>query len=297
MGLMSRTSFEAEVRLSGLSDDPESTDTVAQVQFKANGRPERPRDLALFLPMSVVAVLRGCRSAPTHSQSFLDICGELADALLDWDPAAQRPFSLREAIDEPFLDAEGLALIYDGGGASEEMVDSWLRHCLPRVSDQAAGGHRRRFKAELREPRRSEGVSFVALSSRNRNSFLEIQGVLAMFESAAVTRDYAATVRPAAATLRRLLDFNAEAFGAQSPEFAEATWLYQLAEAISQAQDPLSAPLPTFAGTDVPGEQALMEVKLGRWARASGLDAEQAAQELSRRLQAGEPVPWDNHAA
>jgi hypothetical protein len=39
-----------------------------------------------------------------------------------------------------------------------------------------------------------------------------------------------------------------------------------------------------------------MEVKLGRWARESGLDAEQAAQEVSRRMQAGEPLPWDKPA-
>jgi hypothetical protein len=92
MGLMSRTSFEAAVRLSGLGDDPDSTDAVAEVQFKANRRPEQPRDLAMFLPMSVVAVLRGCGSDPTHAQPFLDICGELADALLDWDPAVGTSF-------------------------------------------------------------------------------------------------------------------------------------------------------------------------------------------------------------
>ena len=48
MGLSSRTLFGGEVMLSGLVDDPEATDTVAQAQFKAHGRMEQPRDLAAF---------------------------------------------------------------------------------------------------------------------------------------------------------------------------------------------------------------------------------------------------------
>ncbi|HLI59057.1 MAG TPA: hypothetical protein VKV21_05265 [Solirubrobacteraceae bacterium] len=145
--------FEGEARLSDLGDDPEGTDVVAQVQFKAHGRPEQPRDLAAFLPMTVVAALRDCRAAPTHTQPFLDICGELADALLGWNPTAN-PFSLRQTVDEPSLSREDIAIIYgDEQQPNEEMVDSWLRQCLPRVhGDGTVSGHRRRFKAELRIP-------------------------------------------------------------------------------------------------------------------------------------------------
>src|SRR5450755_892745 len=293
MGLTFRNVFSADVLLTGLGDDPDSTDVAAQVRFEAYGRPEQPRDLARFLSMTVVATLRDCRSAPTHTGPFLAICSELADALLDWDPAAGGTFSLRTEISEPFLDTEGLALIYDSGGATEEMVDSWLRQCLPRVSNEAVGGHRRRFKATLKEPRRAGGVPFVAPSSRN--VFLEIEGTLAMFEAAARSRDYSATTRPAAATLRRLLDFNEAVFGGDAiPGFSEATWLYQLAGAVSAAEDPLTGPLPRFVGTDTPGEEAVGMLKLGRWVGESGLDADAAAREIERRMQAGEPMPWEH---
>lgn len=293
MSLTCREVFSADVLLTGLGDDPDSTDVAAQVRFEAHGRSEQPRDLARFLSMTVVATLRDCRSAPSHAEPFLGICSELADALLDWDPAAVGTFSLRTAISEPFLDAEGLALIYDGGGATEEMVDCWLRQCLPRVSNESVGGHRRRFKATLKEPRRAGGIPFVAPSSRN--VFLEIEGTLAMFEAAARSRDYSATTRPAAATLRRLLDFNEEVFGGDAiPGFGEATWLYQLAGAASVAEDPLTGPLPRFSGTDTPGEEAVGVVKLGRWARESGLDSDAAAREVERLLQAGEPMPWEH---
>jgi hypothetical protein len=242
MSLTSRKLMSAEVLLTGLGDEPGSTDVVAQVRFEAHGRPEQPRDLAAFLPMSVVATLRGCRSAPTHAAPFLEICGEVADALLGRDPSPAEPFSLRTTVSEPVFDQEMLAFMYDGGPASEEMVDSWLRQCLPRIGDDPAGGHRRRFKATMKEPRRAGGVPFVAPWSRN--SFLAIEGTLAMFEAAARSRDYQATVRPVAATLRRLLDFNHEAFGTAIPDFGGATWLYQLAATVSVAEDPLTAPLP-----------------------------------------------------
>lgn len=294
MRLTSRKMFSAEVLLTGLGDNPEATDTAAQVQFEAHGRPEQPRDLAAFLAMTVVATLRGTRSAPTHAQPFLDLCDELTDALLDRDPAAGAAFSLRQAIGEPTFDAEMLALIHDGGAASEEMVDSWLRQCLPRVGSTGAGGHRRRFKVTMKEPRCAGGIAFVASSNRNRNSFLEIEATLAMFEAATHSRDYAVTVRPAAATLRRVLDFNAEAFGGEIPGFGEATWLYQLAAVVSVAEDPLTCPLPQFSGTNTSGDETLMMVKMGRWARESGLHEGAAARELGRRVQAGEGMPWDD---
>jgi len=291
MNLMSRKVFSAEVLLAGLGDDPESTDVVAQVQFKSHGRAEEPRDLAGFLGMSVVATLRGCRSAPTHARPFLDICSELADGLLVWNPSSTEPFSLRQVIGEPLFDQEGLALIYDGGAASEEMIDSWLRQCLPRVGAERTGGHRRKFKAVLKQPRRAGAVPFVAPWSRN--SFLAIQGTLAMYEAAALSRDYHTTTRPAAATLRRLLDFNEEAFRGELPGFGETTWLYQLAGTAAVAEDPLTCEPPRFSGTDSSGEESMMMLKLGRWARESGLDADAAAREITRRTQAGEPMPWD----
>jgi hypothetical protein len=292
MGLTYRTLFDGEALLSGLADEPDANDVVAQVQFKAHGRAEQPRDLALFLPMTVVATLRDCRAAPTHAQPFLDICGELADALLGWTPAAG-PFSLRGAVSGPSLSQEDIAYIYGGERVNEEMLDSWLRQCLPRVSDDGASGHRRRFKAELREPRRAGGIPFVAMSNRNRNPFLEIVGTLAMFGAAAQSRDYHGTIRPTAATLKRMLDFNADVFGAGIPEFSEATWLYQLVMAVSTAEDPLTGPLPQFFGTDTAGEETVMMTKLGRWARETGLDESAAAQELVRRMDAGEPMPWE----
>ena len=298
MGLSSRTLFGGEVMLSGLVDDPEATDTVAQAQFKAHGRMEQPRDLAAFLPMSVVAVLRDCRAAPTHAQPFLDICGELANALLAWTPAAGE-FTLRQAIGEPSMSQEVIALIYaDEEQANKEMVDSWLRQCLPRVSsDGTVHGHRRRFKAELRSSRRAGGIPFVAMSNRNRNPFLEIEGTLAMFEAAAQTRDYYATVRPAAATLKRVLDFHVEVLSGGVPDFTEATWLYQLANACSKAEDPLTGPLPSFSGTDTSGRETVTMAKLGRWARQAGLDDRTAAQELARRIEAGESMPWEEPQA
>ena len=294
MSLTSRKVLSAEVTLTGLGDDPDGSDVAAQVEFRAHGRPEQPRDLAGFLAMTVVATLRGCRSAPTHAGPFLDICGELANALLQWNPDSGGRFSLREAISEPLLDNESLMLIYGGATApSEEMIDSWLRQCLPEVREQRTGGHRRRFKASLVEPRRAGGSAFVAMSNRNRNSFLEVEGTLAMFEAVAQTRDYGTTTRPAAATLRRLLDFNADVFGENIPGFGEATWLYELAASVSAAEDPLTAPLPSFSGTDGSGDQAVAMAKMGKWARESGLDNAAAATELLRRQEAGEPMPWE----
>lgn len=292
MGLGSRTLFEGEVRMSGLADDPDTTDTVAQVQFKPRAHPEQPRELAMFLPMTAVAALRDCRAAPTHAQPFLDICGELIDALLGWDPTTGS-FSLRQAVSGPSISQEDLAFVYGDQPVNEEMADAWLRQCLPRVSSNGAGGHHRRFKAELRTPRRARGVPFVAMLSRNRNPFLEIEATLAMFEAAANSRDYQATVRPATATLKRVLDFNAEVFDGGIPDFGEATWLYQLASAVSAAEDPLTGPLPQFFGTNTSGEEAVAMSKLGRWLRESGLDEDAAAQELTRRMDAGQPMPWE----
>lgn len=183
-------------------------------------------------------------------------------------------------------------LIYGGASApSEEMIDSWLRQCLPEVREQRTGGHRRRFKASLVEPRRPGGSAFVAMSNRNRNSFLEVEGTLAMFEAVAQTRDYATTTRPAAATLRRLLDFNADVFGENIPGFGEATWLYELAASVSAAEDPLTAPLPSFSGTDGSGDQAVAMAKMGKWARESGLHNAAAATELLRRQRPASRCP------
>ena len=58
MSLMSRKAFSAEVLLTGLGDDPQPTDVVAQVRFKSHGGAEKPRALAGFLVMSVVATCR-----------------------------------------------------------------------------------------------------------------------------------------------------------------------------------------------------------------------------------------------
>jgi hypothetical protein len=135
------------------------------------------------------------------------------------------------------------------------------------------------------------------MSNRNRNSFLEIEGTLAMFEAVARTRDFQATTRPAAAGLRRLLDFNADVFGEDIPGFAEATWLYELAVAVSVADDPLTAPLPSFSGTDGSGEEAVAMAKMGRWVRESGLDTGAAVAELQRRQEAGEPMAWQTEGS
>ncbi|MHB8660021.1 MAG: hypothetical protein ACYC91_19195 [Solirubrobacteraceae bacterium] len=196
-------------------------------------------------------------------------------------------------ISEPDFDTETLALLYDGE-ANGDMVDSWLRQCLPRVSSDRIGGHRRKFNATMQEPR-AGGIPYVALASRN--AFLGIQGTLAMFEAAAQSRDFDATVRPAAATLRRVLDFNTEAFGGEIPEFGEATWLYQLTATVSMAENPLSCPLPQFVGTDSSPQETMMMVRMGKWMRESGLDETAAAQELTRRMNAGEPLPWDQQAS
>jgi hypothetical protein len=58
MNLLSKTLITADVHLSGLGDDPFSTDTVAQVEFRVHGRSEQPRDLVAFLPMAMVGTLR-----------------------------------------------------------------------------------------------------------------------------------------------------------------------------------------------------------------------------------------------
>jgi hypothetical protein len=121
-----------------------------------------------------------------------------------------------------------------------------------------------------------------------------ILGTLAMFEAMARSRDYHDTTRPAAATTRRLLDFNADVFGETIPGFGEATWLYQLANEVSVAEDPLTCGLPHFSGKAP--EEAVMHIKLGRWVRESGLTADAARRERHRCMEAGEPMPWDEHA-
>jgi hypothetical protein len=294
MGLMSKKVFSGSVRLSGLPDEPGPSDVVAQVQFEAHGRPEQPRDMAAFLAKCLIANLRGSRSAPTHAEPCIDITGEVADALLSWNPDAGDAFRLRDVVDDPLYGPETLALMYDPAGPSEEMVDTWLRQLLPRVAPEPVGGRRRRFAATMTTGRRS-GATFVKPSSRN--SFLAIQGMLAMIEAAAQTRDWGTTVLPTAATLRRVLDFNREAFGGGIPDFGEATWLYELVDAVALAEDPLTSPLPQFSGTDSSGDEALAMVKLGRWMRESGLDEGSAAAELQRRTAAGEPMPWEEQGA
>jgi hypothetical protein len=71
---------------------------------------------------------------------------ELADALLDSDPAAARTFSLRAEIGESMFDNEDTQWLLESAGVTEEIVDSWFRQTLPRVSDEPADGHRRGLK-------------------------------------------------------------------------------------------------------------------------------------------------------
>jgi hypothetical protein len=40
----------------------------------------------------------------------------------------------------------------------------------------------------------------------------------------------------------------------------------------------------------------VMLAKMGRWIAESGLSQDAAARELSRRVNAGEPLPWDDRA-
>jgi hypothetical protein len=291
MGVMSRKVMTAEVTLSGIEDDPASSEVAAQVRFTIHGRSETPRDLVALLPMAVVGTLRGCRSAPNHAQPFLTICGEVVDALLECDPAEAPSFRLRDAIFEPY-DLSHIWAEFGDDSVTEDMVDCWLRQCMPQITSDVAGGHKRRFTATLKAPRRANFVPFVAPWSRN--AFVGIQGTLAMFEAAARSRDYAATTRPIAATTRRVLDFSEEVFGPETiPGLAEATWLYQLVDAIHDADDPLTADLPVFVEGES-GDQTVATAKMGRWATESGLSAEAAARELTRRVNAGEPLPWED---
>lgn len=290
MGLMGKKLMSVEVALSGVQDDPATSDVVAQVRFTSHGRSESSRDLAALVPMTVVATLRSCRSAPTHAGPFLDICNEVTDALLACGPEDAPSFRLREVIDEP-LDLSDYWAV-DEESATEEMVECWLRQCMPRISDESAGGHKRRFSATLQAPRRAAGIPFVKPWSRN--AFVGIQGTLATFEAAARSRDYVTTTRPVAATTRRLLDFVEEVFGTETiPGFGEATWLYMLVNAVHAADDPLSAALPSFVEGESP-EVTIATTKLGRWVRESGLSDDAALREISRRSNAGESMPWDD---
>jgi hypothetical protein len=289
MGLMTKKVMTADVTLSGITDDPDSSDVAAQVGFTAHGREMDSRDLVAFIPMAVVGTLRGCRSAPNHGRPFLNICNEVADALLECGSAGAKEFRLRDVTGEPLDMSEFWAPEPDL--VTEGMVDRWLRQCMPEIADRESGGHTRRFKAILQVPRSGSRVPFV--SPWSRNAFVGIQGTLAMFEAAARTADYAATTRPLAATTKRLLNFNEDVFGSEAiPELGEATWLYQLVDAIHAADDPLSADLPSFVEGES-ADQSIMQARMGRWVRESGLSIDAAATELSRRVSEGEPLPWE----
>ena len=142
------------------------------------------------------------------------------------------------------MSQEVIALIYaDEEQANKEMVTR-RSSMLPRVSsDGTVHGHRRRFEAELRSSRRAGGCRLSPCGTEAATRLGDggdIGDVRSCCPDPRLLRHRAAgggdgERRP------RLPRRGAER---RSPRLHQATWLYQLANACSRAEDPLTGPLP-----------------------------------------------------
>ena len=236
MTLFARRVVAAEVTLTGLSDDPDATDAVAQVAIDFGAREEHPRDLAAFLPMNVVAVLRSCRSAPTHARPFASVCEEVCAGIVEDDGRGYRPeFRVRAMVVK--LSADPILL--DPDEVTEGNMEVFLRAALPRVEDEPAGwGETRSYKPTLQVSRRKG----TWVNPWAKNPFIAMQGTLALFEYVARTRDYGPTVHPAAVITQRALAAVASMTnGSMIPTLGQATIVYNLVDEMAALDDPAAA--------------------------------------------------------
>jgi hypothetical protein len=235
---LSTTTARAEVTFYGLDiTDLVTADPVAVVTIDP-GLTEQ--QLARFVGMSVVAMLRGGRIAGDYVQPFAEIgqiaCEDLLNRVAVPEPAE---YSLAEAwrpTDVAFeIEQQAYLAEYEGQRAS---TDSLMTIAFPRVGGEPVPGKRRRFRAQLEEGRKGSWVNL-----RSRNPMLSAWGVLCLFEQIARGQPLQTTERVATVG-KRLFDLHERYCGkAGSLSFDQATAMYAITSQLAAAEDPLTADL------------------------------------------------------
>jgi hypothetical protein len=217
MGLLTNKLMVAKVVLGDFEPDA----VQATVSVGRRG-PQDPRDLVAFLPMVMVAVMRGCHYQPQVAPPFARLCEAAADALLEAGPNGSRTIRLREALDATLASLPEAHEILDMG--------------IPTVAADPGPRPHRSFKAELRLGKGAAASPFVKITSAN--AYIAAMGTLALFEHVARTEDYTLTTRPMAAGAVRLLELAEEAGMSPIPGFDDASFLYALADRLAIEEDP-----------------------------------------------------------
>jgi hypothetical protein len=207
-------------------------DPVASVTIEA---PDDAKELARFLGMCVVAMLRNGVHTPGITEPFAKygwiVSNELAEAPPDADlaqfsiAARVRPEDVVEFLEHEMVSA-------DVKGRSDPSLESMLTVKFPRVSNESRKGKKRRLRAVLHEGKKP----FVALHSRN--AMIAADGVLCILEQIAHERPRDVT-RHTAAVCRRLVEIHRDLSGERIPlSFDQATAMYRITEAVARADDP-----------------------------------------------------------
>jgi hypothetical protein len=228
----SKVACRAQVVLSGFDvRDITKADPVATVKFHA---PNDRKELARFLGMCVVAMLRNAVHTPEITEPFAKhgwiVSAELAEAPPDADLTE---FSIANAVRPE--DVVGL-LEYEWSMAeatgTEPSTETMMTIKFPRVGGEPRRGKKRRLRAALHEGR----APFVALHSRN--AMIAADGVLCMMEQIAHDQPREVT-QHVAAVCKRLFETHRNLIGESTPlEFGQATTMYRMAEMLAQADDP-----------------------------------------------------------
>lgn len=218
-------------------DDITKADPIARVTIDASGGGQQ---LARFVGMCVVAMLRATRKTPEMTEPFAKqgwiAAVELAAAPPEVDLA---DFSIAEGVrPEDVAELVEYEVMVTEATGKRLSTETMLTIAFPRVTgERSKGGKSRRFRAELQEGRR--GGPWVRL--RSRNAMISAEGVLCMLEQIAHEQPREVAER-AAKVCQRLFEVHEEMVGKATPlSFSQATEMYRLAGELSKANDPLTA--------------------------------------------------------
>jgi hypothetical protein len=228
----SKGGCRAQVILSGFDvRDITKADPVATVTIDA---PDDAKELARFVGMCVVAMLRNAVHTPDITEPFSKhgwiVSAELAEPPADADLGE---FSIAAGVRPE--DVVGL-LEYEMSMAeitgTKLSTETMMTIKFPRVCDERRRGKKRRLRAVLHEG----SAPFVALHSRN--AMIAADGVLCMMEQIAHERPREVT-QHVGAVCKRLFEIHRDLNGESIPlDFGQATAMYRMAEALAQADDP-----------------------------------------------------------
>ena len=224
MGFLTDKLFTAEVLLSA-GETRETTRATVSLNGSRGPITSDPREIVGFVPMLVVAVMRGLRKDPPLAAPYVAICEETARFLIDLGPAKARELRLRDYANPDF------AAERPGDRGAQMLAAS-----VPYLSPDPGSGPHRDLRADLKVPR--SGVPFVEL--RGAGGFVAAISTIAILEHVARTEDYASVTVPMAGAIVRVLAWAEELNASPVPDRNQAVLLCQIADRLALEDDPLN---------------------------------------------------------